>query len=61
MEESLYHSAGTGLGLAIVKDFVELHKGTINVQKSELGGARFVIQIPLKAPENQLVHHTHPR
>lgn len=60
MEESLYHSAGTGLGLAIVKDFVELHKGTINVQKSKLGGALFVIQIPLKAPENQLVHHKQP-
>ncbi|KTD54574.1 sensor histidine kinase [Legionella sainthelensi] len=60
MEESLYHSAGTGLGLAIVKDFVALHKGTINVQQSKLGGALFVIQIPLKAPENQLVHPKQP-
>ncbi|KTD53666.1 sensor histidine kinase [Legionella santicrucis] len=60
MEESLYHSAGTGLGLAIVKDFVESHKGTIKVKKSNLGGAQFIIQIPLKAPENQLVHSMQP-
>lgn len=37
-----------------------LHKGTINVQQSKLGGALFVIQIPLKAPENQLVHPKQP-
>ncbi|KTD13718.1 sensor histidine kinase [Legionella gratiana] len=60
MEESLYHSTGTGLGLAIAKDFVELHNGTIKVRKSKLGGARFAIQIPLKAPENQLVHDKQP-
>jgi PAS domain-containing protein len=39
MEESLRHSSGTGLGLAIVKDFVQLHQGAINVQKSALGGS----------------------
>lgn len=60
LEESLRHSAGTGLGLAIVKDFIELHKGTIKVHQSKLGGALFVIQIPLTAPVNQLVHGGQP-
>ncbi|MBI2785038.1 MAG: response regulator [Legionella longbeachae] len=55
MEETMRHSAGTGLGLAIAKDFVQLHNGKISVQKSSLGGACFVIRIPLKAPADQLV------
>ena len=38
--------AGTGLGLAIAKEFVEMHKGTIDVSDSDLGGARFTVAIP---------------
>jgi PAS domain S-box-containing protein len=38
--------AGTGLGLAIAKEFVELHKGAIDVSESDLGGARFTVAIP---------------
>ena len=38
--------AGTGLGLAIAKEFVEMHKGTIDVSESDLGGARFTVAIP---------------
>lgn len=41
---------GTGLGLAIVKEFVELHGGTIAIDDSSLGGAKFTIQLPLVAP-----------
>ncbi len=37
---------GTGLGLAIAKEFVEMHKGRIEVIDSELGGARFQVAIP---------------
>lgn len=40
-------AGGTGLGLAIAKEFVELHKGRIEVSDSELGGACFQITIPL--------------
>jgi len=40
----------TGLGLAIVKEFVELHGGTIAVDDSALGGAKFTIELPLLAP-----------
>ncbi len=38
---------GTGLGLAIVRQTVEEHKGTIQVAKSDLGGAEFTINLPL--------------
>jgi PAS domain S-box-containing protein len=38
---------GTGLGLAIAKEFVEMHKGRIEVLDSALGGARFQVTIPL--------------
>jgi PAS domain S-box-containing protein len=37
---------GTGLGLAIAREFVELHRGTVRVTDSELGGARFEIVLP---------------
>lgn len=41
-------SGGVGLGLAIVKKIVDLHYGTISVEDSELGGAKFVLTIPIK-------------
>ena len=48
-------AGGTGLGLAIAKEFVEMHKGRIEVLDSDLGGARFEIAIPLNrvAPDVQ--------
>jgi PAS domain S-box-containing protein len=39
--------AGTGLGLAIAKEFVEMHKGSIAVLDSDLGGARFEVTLPV--------------
>ena len=33
----------SGLGLAISKQIVEAHGGSISVDRSELGGAKFVI------------------
>jgi PAS domain S-box-containing protein len=45
--------SGTGLGLAIAHEFVEMHKGIIDVTESELGGAMFQI----KFPKNQLTLH----
>jgi signal transduction histidine kinase len=41
---------GTGLGLAIVADLVKLHDGTVRVEDSPLGGAEFVVELPLVAP-----------
>ncbi len=38
---------GTGLGLAIVKEVVDRHRGTLSVDASGLGGARFQVQLPI--------------
>ena len=53
--------AGTGLGLAIAHEFVEMHKGTIEVHDSKLGGAMFAVSLPrtlisssVSGPESQL-------
>lgn len=37
---------GSGLGLAIVHQIVTAHGGTIRVDGSEMGGARFVVTLP---------------
>jgi signal transduction histidine kinase len=42
---------GTGLGLSIAKEFIELHNGSIRVEKAAEGGALFIITLPLRAPE----------
>jgi signal transduction histidine kinase len=39
---------GTGLGLALVRDHVQTFGGTIAVQESPEGGARFQISLPLQ-------------
>ena len=41
---------GHGLGLAIVKQVARWHGGDVVVERSELGGARFVITLPLRTP-----------
>jgi signal transduction histidine kinase len=37
---------GTGLGLSIVANIIEQHEGTIAVDESDGGGARFTITLP---------------
>jgi two-component system, NtrC family, nitrogen regulation sensor histidine kinase NtrY len=41
---------GTGLGLAIVDRIVGDHGGSIELGASALGGARFVITLPVEGP-----------
>jgi signal transduction histidine kinase len=46
---------GTGLGLAIVSDLVALHGGSVRVEDSPLGGAAFIVELPLAAPAGTAV------
>ncbi len=39
--------AGTGLGLAVCRNILAAHGGTIGLEPGALGGARFVIRLPL--------------
>ena len=40
-------SGGLGIGLAVVREIVERHGGSVGVHASDLGGAAFVIRLPL--------------
>ncbi|MBB2748375.1 HAMP domain-containing sensor histidine kinase [Microbispora sp. NBRC 16548] len=41
---------GTGLGLAITRDIAKAHYGAVWVEPSPLGGACFILQLPIAAP-----------
>lgn len=43
-------TGGTGLGLALVAELVADHGGSVSVETADLGGARFVIDLPI-APD----------
>jgi len=40
-------SGGLGIGLAVVREIVERHGGRVGVHESDLGGAAFVVRLPL--------------
>lgn len=41
-------AAGTGLGLALVEEHVRLHGGRVHVEDADRGGARFVVEVPIR-------------
>jgi signal transduction histidine kinase len=43
------HNGGSGIGLTIVRDVVESHGGSARVERSPVGGARFVVSLPIAA------------
>jgi signal transduction histidine kinase len=53
---SLRPVGGTGLGLSIVREFVTLHGGSVEVSRADQGGARFRVELPLRAPAGAHVH-----
>ena len=48
---------GTGLGLAIVSTIVADHQGFVRVKDNEPQGSRFVVELPVKGPAEQIVLH----
>lgn len=44
-------ASGSGLGLSLVKGVVEAHGGSVTCSPSALGGARFVLRLPLEVPD----------
>jgi nitrogen fixation/metabolism regulation signal transduction histidine kinase len=46
-------TSGSGLGLAIVQKIVDEHGGSVRVDKSSRGGARFTIRLPVSVAANE--------
>lgn len=48
------HLKGTGIGLSVVSEFVQAHRGTIEIVDGQYPGAHFRVRLPLQ-PENEEV------
>jgi len=46
-------TAGSGLGLSIVKGFTDALNGSVSFEKSNFGGAKFILSIPVKTTHFQ--------
>jgi signal transduction histidine kinase len=51
---------GTGLGLHIARELVDLHGGNVQVGDAPEGGALFVVELPVQAPEGSVLHFGSP-
>jgi len=45
---------GHGIGLSMVQETVEMYGGTLNIDSSPLGGARFSLRLPGRGPQSTL-------
>jgi PAS domain S-box-containing protein len=45
---------GTGIGLSLVQLFTELHGGSVHAELADGGGARFVVELPVRPPPPEL-------
>jgi signal transduction histidine kinase len=41
---------GTGLGLSVSKGIIQEHGGTIHAENNDMGGASFIVELPLHHP-----------
>jgi signal transduction histidine kinase len=46
---------GTGLGLSLTRNFVELHRGTIEVQSEPGQGSTFIMHLPVEYPDAEAI------
>lgn len=59
--ENNRHKIGTGIGLHLCKSLIMIHHGNIYIENSALGGATFVIELPLSKDylrENEIFETT---
>jgi two-component system sensor histidine kinase GlrK len=54
------HVKGTGIGLSVVNEFVNVHRGTIELVSGEYPGAHFRIRLPLRSAGELPVRDINP-
>jgi signal transduction histidine kinase len=47
-------TSGMGLGLAISRKIIETSDGSIVCEDSQLGGAQFIVELPVVKPSNSI-------
>ena len=53
------HVKGTGIGLSVVTEFVNAHRGSVEILEAKTGGAHFRVRLPMRqttAPPSEKAH-----